>query len=29
MMTRDPDERIGLLEFMDLEYYSIDDSVFE
>lgn len=29
MMQRDPDERLGLLEFMDLEYYSIDDNVFE
>lgn len=28
MMTKEPDERLGLLSFMDLEYYSIDDSEF-
>lgn len=29
MMQKEPEERLGLLEFMDLEYYSIDDNVFE
>lgn len=26
MLQKDPEERIGLLEFMDMPYYSMEDS---
>ena len=29
MLNRDPEQRLGLLAFMDLEYYSIDDAEFD
>lgn len=29
MLEKDPETRIGLLEFMDLPYYSIDDAVLQ
>lgn len=29
MLNKDPEQRLGLLEFMDLEYYSLDDSEFD
>ena len=29
MLNRDPEQRLGLLAFMDMEYYSIDDAEFD
>lgn len=29
MLQRDPDARLGLLEFMDMEYYSYDNAEIE
>ena len=29
MLTKDPEERIGLLQFMDLPYYSMEDNELE
>jgi len=29
MLNKDPEERLGLLEFMDLDYYSLDDPEFD
>lgn len=29
MLEKDPEQRIGLLEFMALPYYSIDDRVLQ
>ena len=29
MLNKDPEQRLGLLEFMDLEYYSMDDADFD
>jgi len=29
MLQRNPEERLGLLEFMDLDYYSMDDQEFQ
>ena len=29
MLNKDPEQRLGLLEFMDLEYYSLDDAEFD
>ena len=29
MLNKDPEQRLGLLEFMDLEYYRLDDAEFD
>jgi len=29
MLNKDPEQRLGLLEFMDLDYYSLDDGDFD